>query len=68
MLKYEEISETDSEDNKEEENFDDKGLGNNLRPKYKIAMKISDKSERFYPTGKRDSLYIVWDSDLPGRK
>ena len=46
-LKYYEISEIDSEEDKEEGIFDDEGLGNNLRPKSKSAMKVSDQLEFF---------------------
>ena len=46
-LKYYEISEVDSEEDKEEGIFDDEGIGNNLRPKSKSAMKVSDQLEFF---------------------
>ena len=67
-LKYEEGSETDSEGVMEKDNFDKKGISNNLRPKSKSAMKGSDKLESFLTQVKIELLYIGWDIEMPENK
>ena len=61
-LKYEEGGETDSEGVMEKDNFDKKGISNNLRPKSKSSMKGSDKLESFLTQVKIELLSIVWDT------
>ena len=67
-LKYEEVSETDSEGVMEEDKFDEEGLNTNLRPKSESAMQGSYQLESFLTQVERELLPIGWDTEIPEKK
>ena len=65
LVKNEERCETDSEEDKQEYNFDDEVLDIKSIPKSKIDMKELYKFERVLTQKERDIMDIGWYYELP---